>query len=129
MYQLKKRYKGRWNELPAHFEVDELRNRLRKRQKILTKQVEIERKKVEPTLIANPDRADMAYEYEYRGRQKSVLDRLEGQLVDVSEALERIENGTYGVCANCGKPIQAERIEALPSAEFCIECQRKEGSG
>jgi RNA polymerase-binding protein DksA len=55
----------------------------------------------------------------------SVLDRLEEQLLDIDRALERIDEGTYGICTNCGKPIQAERLEALPWAELCIDCQRK----
>ena len=36
----------------------------------------------------------------------------------------RIENGTYGKCTNCGKQIPEERLEALPWATLCIDCQR-----
>jgi len=45
-------------------------------------------------------------------------------LAAVNEALERIENGTYGICARCGKPIAEERLEAIPYATRCIDCQR-----
>lgn len=112
--------------MPAYVEVDKMQKRLRKKQKVLAERVEVEKKKVEPSLTANPDRTEMAMEYAYRGRRMSVLEQLEDQLTDVNKALERIDEGTYGICTNCGQPIQAERLEALPQAELCIECQRKE---
>ncbi|MGI9556341.1 MAG: TraR/DksA family transcriptional regulator [Solirubrobacterales bacterium] len=42
-------------------------------------------------------------------------------LQEVDAALKRIDDGTYGVCTNCGKAIQRERLEALPYASTCIE--------
>jgi RNA polymerase-binding protein DksA len=42
----------------------------------------------------------------------------------IDAALKRIEDGTYGICVNCGRPISEERLEALPWAEFCIDCAR-----
>ena len=45
-------------------------------------------------------------------------------LAAVEEALARVEAGTHGTCTSCGNPIGAERLEALPSAALCIECQR-----
>jgi RNA polymerase-binding protein DksA len=45
-------------------------------------------------------------------------------LVGIDEALDRIENGTFGTCARCGKPIAEDRLEALPYATRCIDCQR-----
>lgn len=47
----------------------------------------------------------------------------------VDAALARLDAGTYGVCVGCGKPIGAERLEALPTAALCIECQRKASAG
>jgi DnaK suppressor protein len=112
--------------MPEHVDIEKMRKRLKQKQKELVEQVSVEREKVEPSLTANPDRTEIAMEYAYRGRQMSVLDRLQDQLLDVNKALDRIEEGTYGVCTNCGKPIQPERLEALPWAELCIDCQRKE---
>src|SRR5438105_12873382 len=48
------------------------------------------------------------------------------QLDQVNSALARIEAGTYGICANCGKPINPARLEARPSSIFCIDCQQKQ---
>ena len=41
----------------------------------------------------------------------------------VSEALERIKTGEYGVCAECEEPINERRLNAIPWAKFCIRCQ------
>ena len=46
-------------------------------------------------------------------------------LVQISGALERIEAGTYGTCTNCGRAIAEERLEAMPWASLCIDCQRR----
>jgi RNA polymerase-binding protein DksA len=43
----------------------------------------------------------------------------------VSEALERIENGDYGVCSRCERRIAAKRLAALPWAAFCTTCQEE----
>lgn|ERR1035438_8831786 len=43
----------------------------------------------------------------------------------VSEALERIDNGSYGLCLQCGHPIAAKRLAALPWVELCITCQEE----
>lgn len=44
----------------------------------------------------------------------------------IDAALLRIEEGTFGTCRRCGKPIAAERLEAMPYATLCIECKRLE---
>jgi DnaK suppressor protein len=47
---------------------------------------------------------------------------LRREIADIRNALLRIENGTYGICANCGQQIGKERLEALPTATRCIQC-------
>lgn len=44
-------------------------------------------------------------------------------LAQVDAALARLDNGTFGRCARCGRDIAAARLEALPWAAHCIECQ------
>lgn len=44
----------------------------------------------------------------------------------LNEALERIENGTYGLCRTCGGEIGRKRLEAVPNATQCIACKSKE---
>lgn len=43
------------------------------------------------------------------------------QLIDA--AIQRMSEGTYGICQRCGQPIAEERLEALPFAAYCISCQ------
>ena len=50
-------------------------------------------------------------------------------LAAIEAALQRIGNGTYGKCVNCGKEIGEERLAALPWATLCIECRRLEERG
>ena len=48
-------------------------------------------------------------------------------LVQIDRALARIDDGTYGICERCGKPINEERLLARPAATLCIEDQRLAG--
>jgi RNA polymerase-binding protein DksA len=50
-------------------------------------------------------------------------------LTAIDAALGRIDNGSYGVCARCGRAISPERLEARPWASLCIDCQREEERG
>ncbi len=54
-----------------------------------------------------------------------LLEKQAGTLEEVERALQKIETGEYGICEDCGKPISAKRLKALPWAKFCIECQDK----
>jgi RNA polymerase-binding protein DksA len=46
-------------------------------------------------------------------------------LAEIDAALQRIEDGTYGICEGCGKPIGAERLNAIPWTRLCIDDQRR----
>lgn len=50
-------------------------------------------------------------------------------LAAIDAALKRIEDGTFGTCVNCGKPIAEERLAAIPWATHCIDCKRLEERG
>ena len=50
-------------------------------------------------------------------------------LAAIEAALGRIEDGTYGVCRQCGNPIGDGRLEALPWATLCIDCKRRQERG
>jgi len=47
------------------------------------------------------------------------------RLQEVDEALDRIENGTYGICEECGGVIGLKRLEARPVAKYCVPCLTK----
>ena len=61
-----------------------------------------------------------------RERVLSLLDNSRDLLEQVDIALEKINDGTYGICASCGKAIEAARVKALPHATLCIACKRRE---
>jgi RNA polymerase-binding protein DksA len=71
---------------------------------------------------AAQDSEDRATESE----NEEVLERLSlaerEELVGIRRALERIEAGTYSVCASCGKEIPHSRLEALPFTTHCVQC-------
>lgn len=106
--------------------LEDMQDRLLKRKKVLDEQIEIENGKVLPAGTGGKDRADLAYDYEYRAHRVALLNQLESQVEEINEALVRIETGDYGICSNCGEAIMPERLEALPYADLCIKCQRKE---
>ena len=47
------------------------------------------------------------------------------RLQEVDESLDRIENGTYGICEECGEPIGLKRLEVRPVAKYCVPCKTK----
>jgi RNA polymerase-binding protein DksA len=49
--------------------------------------------------------------------------RIREQLAEVEHALQKFEDGTYGLCDNCGQPIDPARLEALPQASLCLNCK------
>lgn len=46
-------------------------------------------------------------------------------LSQIDAALARMEDGTYGMCGRCGKPIARARLAALPQASLCVNCKRQ----
>ncbi len=76
--------------------------------------------------VADMSVQDVNSEIEYR------LSERESQMVaDIDQALLRIDEGSYGVCARCGKEIPERRLEAVPTARYDAECQSliEQGTG
>ena len=76
--------------------------------------------------VADMSVQDVNQEIEYR------LSERESQLVaDIDQALLRIDEGSYGVCARCGREIPERRHEAVPTARYDAECQAliEQGTG
>ncbi|WP_028583269.1 RNA polymerase-binding protein DksA [Desulfogranum mediterraneum] len=63
--------------------------------------------------------SDRSFELRIRGRERKLMDK-------VDEAIARIDEGTYGICAGCGEDIALKRLQARPVATFCIECKTKQ---
>jgi len=58
-------------------------------------------------------------------REKDLaIDKNVGEMLNaIDRALQKIDEGSYGICDRCGKEISKDRLRALPYATFCIECQ------
>ena len=65
---------------------------------------------------------DREIDYTLEGNSEQVL-------AEIDDALQRIEDGTFGTCRTCGQPIAPERLEAMPWATQCIDCKRKDERG
>jgi DnaK suppressor protein len=63
--------------------------------------------------------SDRNFELRIRDRERKLMNKIE-------EALERIDEGTYGICESCGEDIAIKRLEARPVAKYCIECKTKQ---
>lgn len=57
-----------------------------------------------------------------RGEAEALAAQLREALGRVQTALRKLDDGTYGTCARCGKPISPARLEAKPASEYCIDC-------
>ena len=55
-------------------------------------------------------------------KEFSLVYNAQDLLAQVVTALQKIEDGTYGICADCGKSIPVARLDALPSATLCVDC-------
>ena len=69
--------------------------------------------------------ADMGTETFEREKDLSILEAIESELADVEHALRRLDEGTYGTCEACGRPIDDERLEALPATRLCRDDQQR----
>jgi DnaK suppressor protein len=72
---------------------------------------------------------DMATATFDRELDYTLEENAEQVLAAIDAALGRMENGTYGRCQSCGRPISPGRLEAIPWATQCIDCRRKEERG
>ncbi|GAB3585020.1 TraR/DksA family transcriptional regulator [Calidifontibacter terrae] len=75
---------------------------------------------------AGDDQADVGSKAFERDHEYTLAQNNRSSLAQAQHALERIEDGTFGVCENCGKPIGKMRLQAFPRATLCMACKQKE---
>ncbi len=107
-----------------------------RRPEVLRSFLEDERERLE-TVIAQMDAegtknlgygnhmADDASEAYEQAKDLALRQNAEQLLVKVTNALERFEQGTYGICEQCGTEIDPARLKALPYATLCLHCQQR----
>lgn len=69
------------------------------------------------------DIVDRANNHYNRELMFSLSDSERQRLLQIEDALRRMDEGSYGRCANCAGPINPRRLEAVPWTRFCIDCQ------
>jgi len=67
--------------------------------------------------------ADLGTETFEREKEVSIIEQVEAELADVEHALRRLDEGTYGICEACGRPIGDARLDAMPAARLCLDDQ------
>ena len=71
------------------------------------------------------DPADAGSNLSETERTEAVISVAKQQLAEVLGALQRLDDGRYGTCADCGKPVPEGRLDAKPEAARCVACQGK----
>jgi DnaK suppressor protein len=110
--------------------VDYFKKRLQTKQeellRLVTKSEKDGREADEEATQDIADKAANSYTKEFLFHQSDENRRV---LQFVVEALERLKDGTYGQCMACEQEVQPKRLEAVPWARHCIECQEKQDQG
>lgn len=75
------------------------------------------------------DPADTGSANVERERAQSLALHARRLMVQIEDALKRMDHGTYGVCERCGEPIEAARLDAIPYATLCLEDKRRDEHG
>ena len=107
---------------------------LKKRKELMQQMDLIKETEMETTLKeATGDHSSYAFHMADQGtdtmeREKNFYyAQRDGRLLyHIDQALERIEDGNFGLCHTCSNPIHRERLEAVPHASYCIECKSSE---
>ena len=75
--------------------------------------------------VGPQDFEEVAVDFLETNQEQSILANEQALLSEVLQALKRIDDGTYGMCENCGKPIPEKRLEAIPWAIRDIKCEEE----
>ncbi len=90
---------------------------------------ELRHEQSEDTEAAPGDEMDRAHAATDVETHASLIARAEERLRYIDEALGRVDAGRYGICAACREQIGVERLQALPFAVYCVDCQKTRGDG
>ncbi len=107
-------------------DVERLKLRLlEERKRILNDMDKLVRESNELGKDGTPDIGDEASDLSNRQLLLSLSEADRAKLVEIEEALERMEEGTYGICEECGEPISIKRLQVKPTAIYCVECKSR----
>ena len=101
------------------------RDRLRKEIELIERDISYADTRAGQSELANYDQhpADAGTETFEKEKDLAIRDSLREILGRIDEAMGKIERGTYGECDRCGRQIPKARLNAVPQAIYCVECQ------
>jgi DnaK suppressor protein len=102
-------------------QLKDIKERLQKERELLVRKLQGNDLSIDDS--ETPDPVDLAVRNYSKNVQLAVSENESRQLTLIDEALMRIEDDEYGVCQNCEKDINPKRLQAIPWARYCIECQ------
>ncbi|MBI2481382.1 MAG: TraR/DksA family transcriptional regulator [Planctomycetia bacterium] len=107
-----------------------MRSNLLRRREALCKSLDLSRSQLQATSDQDAgDNADVALDAEYHEISSQLAEVESNELAQIDVALERIASGEYGICDDCGRSIPLVRLQAVPYASLCIQCQRGQEAG
>jgi len=99
---------------------------LKKRQKLLTNAIQTLESDMKLDQADLADEMDLAsseylqsFQFRLRGRERTFLSKID-------KALAKLQDGSFGVCEDCGESIHTKRLEARPEATLCIKCKEEQ---
>jgi len=104
--------------------LDKVRAKLiKRRNELMTRIQQLTRM---PAQTVSGDKVDQAIASLEREDTSMHLQAEISELHEIQDALQRIDQDTYGICESCGKPIGAARLQALPFTTLCLKCKQEE---
>jgi DnaK suppressor protein len=102
-----------------------IRESLMNEQVTLAADIQNEQDKLQHYIEENPDPFDLADKHLHQEITTNRLGTMEERLLQATVALQRLDEGLYGICARCGHDIDPERLKAMPYATLCVNCQKR----
>lgn len=106
--------------------IEKIRQGLEEEREKLLKQLQIPSAN-DQTVDTNPDQMDIAQAYNDQVLSHALQTSEGKQLIQVENALKAIAQGDYGRCQHCHQMISVERLEVIPNATMCVNCQMQHG--
>jgi len=81
---------------------------------------------IDAGFIQEPDLLDQVMEEQARDRRRHFQNRDQKLIAKIRRRLDAIDDGTYGICADCEEPIAVARLKARPVTSYCIDCKTRQ---
>ena len=109
-------------------ELDAIRQRLvQQKQELLARAAKVRADITRSSGPLDKDFAEQVVQMENDAVLAGIGEATAAELAQINRALAQLDQGSYGICSNCGKPISERRLQALPYSDRCITCAEAQG--